>query len=464
MKVLLINTNRETYPEVVFPLGLCYVAENLKKHGIEVKTYDLTFKDNDNYISELYNTIYDYSPDVIGFSIRNLDNTVWPSTIFYVEQLRELVSSIKKKFNNIPLVGGGSGFSIAPLSILSYLGLDYGIWGEGEESFLKLTKNLSSKNHNEIKRIPGIVTKQFLVPPKQISNLDFIQFPSREYLKVEEYISRNIPGNIQTKRGCGFHCSYCNYPVLEGGKYRFRSLKNVIKEIHYLKELGIKFIQFTDSVFTYPPNYAEELCNLIIKEKIKINWTCYGNPSGISKELLKTMKKAGCRGIELGIDCTTDEMLLYNGKGFRTEDIVNVTKWCKEIGIKVSLSIILGLPGETKESLNHTINLMVELSPTMVYMNIGARIYPSTPLQKIAITKGLITKDDPLFYPVFYIEPNLKGEILQIVEYLIPASSPNWIIPALNKVGDINYIKRLKERGVWEPSWLYLDISKKSFL
>ena len=132
MKVLLVSVNREKMPSPVFPLGLAYIARALREAGHSVEAIDLCF--SEDVQQELEGVLQRFQPQVIGLSLRNLDNLTYPNPISYLKEVEEIVQ-ICRRLSPAKRVIGGSGFSLAPQELLAHLDIDFGIVGEGEESF-----------------------------------------------------------------------------------------------------------------------------------------------------------------------------------------------------------------------------------------------------------------------------------------------------------------------------------------
>ena len=143
MKILLISVNREKMPYPVFPLGLAYLVSALRDEVHTTEVLDLCFSKEPSV--ELKGTLQRFQPDLIGLSLRNLDNLTYPTSISYLKEVEEVIQ-VCRQYSSAKLVIGGSGYSLAPKELLQYLDVDFGIVGEGEESFLQLVRSLE-KDH-----------------------------------------------------------------------------------------------------------------------------------------------------------------------------------------------------------------------------------------------------------------------------------------------------------------------------
>jgi radical SAM superfamily enzyme YgiQ (UPF0313 family) len=234
MQILLISANRERMPYPVAPLGLAYIAEALLAEGHDVRAIDLCFSKDIEH--DLTQSVADFPPDVIGISLRNLDNLTYPPSISYLPELEETIAIIRR-CTAAPIVIGGSGFSLAPLPLMQRLEVDFGVVGEGEGSMVELVQRL--EQGASLEGIPGVLIKgkdEFL-PPRPS---DSFSVPARRVLDNERYLREGGMANIQTKRGCPFNCIYCTYPLLEGKRVRVRDVGEVVGELKDLQtEQGV---------------------------------------------------------------------------------------------------------------------------------------------------------------------------------------------------------------------------------
>jgi radical SAM superfamily enzyme YgiQ (UPF0313 family) len=448
MRILLISANRERMPAPVAPLGLAYIATALKAAGHDVRVIDLCF--SADLQGDVLQSVENFSPDVIGISLRNLDNLTYPASLSYLPELEETVTIVRRR-TTAPVVIGGSGFSVAPLPLMQRLNLDFGVVGEGEESMVQLVERLA--HGAPLQGIPGLLIKgeDGFTPP-----LSLVSFhaPDRGVLDNARYLQEGGMANLQTKRGCPFSCIYCTYPLLEGKRVRLRDVEEVVRELRDLQDNHrADYIYFVDDIFNYPPDYTVTLCREMVAQGVAARWTAFVNPRFLTAEITQWMAKAGCQGVEMGIDSGSSKILKSYGKGFGVEDIVRACQHCRELGLNFALYLLLGGPGEDERTLQETFDLMDRLAPTAVIIMQGIRIYPHTPLQEIAIQEDLLARADDLLEPRFYISPLIGPE--RLIELITGAAMGHrgWIVPGLG----INISRRLMEGirkfGVRGPLW-----------
>jgi radical SAM superfamily enzyme YgiQ (UPF0313 family) len=453
MKVLLVSPNVETLPDPVFPIGLAYITASLKKNQIPCQVLDLCFVSD--YDAALASAVNAFTPDIIGLSIRNIDNVSYPKTVSYLEFYRQIVKTLRKYCQAL-IVIGGSGFALRPEAILNYLNADYGIIGEGEFAFVKFINALERKIDPRVISISRIVNYS----PKILENLDALPMPDRTEFDNAAYLKWGGMGNIQTKRGCPFKCIYCTYPVIEGRTIRQRSPNHVCDEIENILEFGIQQLFIVDNIFNYPLDHAKAVCREIIHRKLPIQWSCFANPGFVTPELIELMLEAGCTGLEFGSDAANETMLINMGKNFTVNDLANASDVCRQFGISFCHSVLLGGPGETMETVNQTLGAILDMSPTAAICMIGIRVFPKTKLSLIAEEEGMIDLKKGFLKPIFYISPAIKEEILPFVNEF-SKKHPSWIFPGLNININVELQKKLRRFGIKGPLWEHMKIGKK---
>ncbi len=435
-------------PYPVAPLGLACIAGALKGEGHTVRVVDLCFSSDPE--GDLIHVLEDFPPDFIGISLRNLDNLTYPPSISYLPELEEVVV-ILRRWTSAPIVLGGSGFSLAPLPLIQRLDVDFGIVGEGEESMVRLVQ--SWERGDSPHGIPGVLVKgrdEFL-PPLHLESLDT---PDRGVLDNLRYLEEGGMANVQTKRGCPFQCIYCTYPLLEGRRVRLRDVRVVVRELRELQtDYGVDYIYFVDDIFNYPPDYTEALCREMITQGVGMRWTAFVNPRFLTPEISKLMVKAGCEGVELGVDSGAPQILKNYGKGFGVEDIVRASRHCREAGLNFALYLLLGGPGEDEGSLQETFDLMDRLASTAVIAMLGIRIYPHTALHEIAAREGVIQRGDDLLEPKFYISPIIGSE--RLIELVTEGAMQRrgWIVPGLEINISPQLMEGIRKFGIRGPLW-----------
>jgi radical SAM superfamily enzyme YgiQ (UPF0313 family) len=457
VKILLLSVNREKMPYPVFPLGLAYLAEVLKEGGYRTEVLDLCFSEEPSI--DLRDTLQRFQPDLVGLSLRNLDNLTYPTSVSYLKEVDGVIQ-VCRQTSSAKLIIGGSGFSLAPKELIKHFDVDFGIIGEGEKIFLQLVKSIDKGE--SISPSPPLLVKGNSLPVAFRGARVFpIKAPDRSLFETCRYLEKGGMGNIQTKRGCPFSCIYCTYPLLEGKEIRLRKAEEVVEELQKLtQEEGVDYVYFVDDIFNYPPSYAEALCREMTRSKVDIKWSAFVNPGFLTKDLLKWMKEAGCVGIEFGTDSGSPRMLKNYRKSFGIEDIIQSSQSCSTLEINHCHYILFGGPGEDEATIEESFRLMDRLDPTAVIAMLGIRIYPGTEMERIALSQGAIREDSNLIYPHFYISPALSGRLEGIIKEKA-LERKRWIVPGLEINISQNLMEGIRRFGIRGPLWELVGKMKK---
>ncbi|MBN2591440.1 MAG: cobalamin-dependent protein [Sedimentisphaerales bacterium] len=402
MKILMISANIATSPYPVFPLGMGMVTASLKSNGHEVTQFD--FLQNEMSLDKLIKAVQSVSPDLIGISIRNIDNVNLIDEECYIDTVKSIVQTVHN-ISTVPVILGGSGFSILPLPTLKQTGADYGIVGEGEKAILKFVSALERGE----KPVEPVIYAE-----KDLENDDIPStYYDSEILKF--YQEKGYIVSIQTKRGCNKRCVYCSYPVLEGSKIRVCNPGKIVDDLLNLHEnFNAGHIFFVDSVFNDSEGLYRNLIDEMIRRKVRIPWMAFFTPDkGLDDEIIEKMKLTGLEAAEIGADATTDTTLKGLGKDFLFKDIINSNELFLKHGVATAFYYMFGGPGETKKTVFEGIENICSLRQTANFIFMGIRVLPGTPLARLAIREGIISRDDDLFESVYYISPGLDTEWLE---------------------------------------------------
>lgn len=444
-KFLLVNPNQ--MKPAVAPLALDYLSHALQQHQFQVDLLDLCFS------SDTVSPIEDYfahnSVIAVGISLRNTDDTYFASQDFFIPELKEVIDCIKAQ-TKAPLILGGSGFSIMPEAILDYCDLDLGIWGEGEYSLPLLITKIAS--NQDCRDVPALVYRTrggfHRNPPKYI-DLSSLPAPERNTVDNPRYFVEGGMGNIECGRGCSKKCIYCADPLGKGTKLRLRSPNSLVDEMEMLLRMGIDHLHFCDSEFNLPPNHAEEVCFKMVERGLgtRLRWYAYCSPVPFPEEMANLFQRAGCAGLNFGVDSGSDQVLPLLGRDFTVEDIRHTAEICHRYSIIFMCDLLLGGPGETRETMRQTIETMKRLSPNRVGVSIGVRIFPQTRLAAMVKSQGAFSENPNLqgkiegnqhfFAPIFYLSSALRENPLQYLADLVAGDERFFFGSA--DAGDKNY-------------------------
>ncbi len=378
MRVVLINPPSERKCEkydspISQHIGLGYLASAIESAGHTVRLLDAKLErlDFDNVISEIDN----FRPDVIGF-------TAMTHEINVVSKLVNKLQAAK----DIRIVVGGVHISALPEETLKMIpDVDFGIIGEGEESFIKLLSFIengkndwASINGLAFRGTNGNITWSY---SNRIEDLDSLPCPNcKHFPNAKVY-------NIIATRGCPYSCVFCMQAM--GRKVRKRSIGNIIYEIeNAIKCLSPEQFIFYDETFSVDKKFVHRLCDEIISRGIhkKIKWVAMTRADSIDEPTIKKMKDAGLTYIEFGVESGNNEVLKRIRKGISKEDALYAVGLAKKYNIKVGCDFILGHPYETLETALDTIKFASELNPDII--NLGIMVpYPGTTIREKALKK-----------------------------------------------------------------------------
>lgn len=390
MKILIVNSNRYKMIIPAMPFGMCYVAAAIEEAGYEVRVMDLCFSKNP--ARDITETVDQFKPDIVGISIRNIDTAVADprKNYFLLKQVKdEVVIPFKKVFSG-PIVVGGTAVGISGPEILEYMDLEFAIRGDGEKAMVEFIKRIE-------KRLPlaglgGLIWRKGdkLIednPPMLVDELDTIPHAKQyHYIDVKPYRSFESPIQIQTKRGCPHKCIYCTYNEVEGRRFRLRDPQLVADEIEEIvTKTGINHIEFTDNTFNMPLDHSKAVLKAIAAKKLKLHLCTMGlNPAAIDEELADLMKETNFQEVDVGADSGCDEILRNLGKSYTKEAIFRAAKILHERDIPVRWFMLIGAPGETRQTLRETFDTMNRAAAEwdLIGLGIGVRIYRGTPIAK----------------------------------------------------------------------------------
>lgn len=424
MRVLLVSANTEMVNMPVLPLGMACVGAAVRDAGHDLEMINLMAREDAE--SALEDAIGAFDPEVVGVSVRNIDDQVSENPKFMLGPVKRIVD-ICKSLSGAPVVLGGAGYSIFPEKALAYLGGDIGIRGEGERTFNLLLERLEKKA--DFSDIPDICLKDKPSGRKTCfpKNLDQYRIPDPKDLDPPPGLrDSEIWMPFQTRRGCPFRCSYCSTPLIEGRTLRKHSPEKAAEALSRFADAGFDRFFIVDNTFNLPPSHAKKLCDSISKAGLKVSLRCILYPRNVDGELVEKMAKAGCNEVALGFESGSDEMLQRMNKNFSTADIRRISGMLGANGIGRMGFLLLGGPGETKKTVTESLDFADSLGLDTVKLTAGIRIYPGTRLREAAVAKGMIAKDDDLLFPKFYIEENIGDWIRETIAGRI-AERPGWM-------------------------------------
>ncbi|MGC1121675.1 MAG: radical SAM protein [Candidatus Methanofastidiosia archaeon] len=359
------------------PLGVCYLAAVLEQSGFEVGIVDLSITDMN--VSEAATMISSMGPAMVGFSCTT------PGFSHAVK----VAEKIKEKVPRTRIIFGGPFATFAYDEILStYPWVDIVVRREGEHTLVDLAEYFIREVPHSLANISGIVYREnnslVVAPDRQfIENLDSLPFPARHLLgDLSKYAMD--PGIISS-RGCPFGCAFCSSTIMWGRRTRFRSIKNVVNEVEMLvRDFSVKRFWFIDDTFTLDKERVLVLCSELEKINLKPSWGCITRVDRVDEQILRALAQAGCTSVQYGIESANEKTLNLLGKRIFREEVEKKVDMAKKAGLKVYGSFVIGLPWETKEMVEETIEFAESLSLADAQINI-AMPFLGTPLREVLV-------------------------------------------------------------------------------
>lgn len=440
MKVLLLSSNIAETPYAVYPLGMSMVAAALRRDEHTVTLFD--FLQQGQSLDALRAAVRRAQPDLVGISIRNIDNVNSLHEQRYVETVKTLVRTLREE-TRAPIVLGGSGFSILPEAFLRETAADYGVVGEGEAVFRQFVAEAAQGRFPKERIIGGAQTLTGNAIPSADYDPDLMRF----------YLERGHMAAIQTKRGCEHHCIYCTYPMLEGHAIRRRDPAEVVNDMETLvNRHQARYIFFTDSVFNDAHGHYRALVEEMERRRLQIPWAAFFKPSPeLDASIVARMRATGLQAAELGSDAPSDATLRGIGKDFRFSDVVACNSMFLDHGVATAHYFMFGCPGETPESVREGIANLLGLRKTAIFVFLGIRILPGTGLEAIARRDGLIQPGQSLLESVYYISPRVDRAWLEATLTEAFAQSPHIVFPPDALESKLHFLFKLGYTGsLWD--------------
>jgi len=399
IKVLLV------FPKAGFdfldpPLGLNYLKAALDNSKLNVETKIIDLNKNGNF----QEILSEYNPNILGVSVTK------PLTI----QARN-IAGIARAFNKtMIIVAGGPQPTIDPEEFLDHF--DIVVRGEGEQTLVNLVASIETFSWENVDGISyrknGLIQHN---PSRELAaNLDLINFPNidnlNQYPDFQFEQSQMAP--MITSRGCPYSCIFCTKEIF-GKKIRFRTPANIISEMKHISlASGIRTFQFRDDTFTFRRERVMEFCNRLINEGLQFTWLCNTRADLVDKPLIGSMYDAGCRRISFGAESGDQNLLKILKKNVSVDQIINATNWAHEAGMKVKYFLMIGIPGQTEDSVQKTKKLIQAGKPDEMYCSIFLP-FPGTYAwehKDVMGIKFLFNPNDVSEWEKIYYQSNLSFE------------------------------------------------------
>ncbi len=446
MKVLLIATNRLTVPYPVYPIGIDYVIGAITpRHTVDV--IDLCADGSDP--RDIGARIRAFGPDIVGLSLRNVDTSDSINAQAFVDDYKSIIAMVRQAAD-VPIVLGGSAFSIFPEQFMQALDADYGIVGDGER--LSVLLDALEKN-GDIAALQGVLVRGLNKRPESllwtgpIRRVFDTHRPSTAY-----YLKNGGILNLQTKRGCPFQCVYCTYPLIDGANMRCFDPASLGRTARELQDAGAKFIYITDSSFNADVEHSIAVADAFAKNHVSIPWGGFFTPKHVDDDYYRRLADCGLTHVEFGTDALSDTTLESYHKPFKLRQVLESHRMANEAKLFVSHYLIVGGPGENEDTLRETLDNAEKLDRTVIFFFFRMRIYPGTELYDIARREDNPAYNDVFSRQVFYRTDPLWNDALVRTVQERSKGRMNWITGSggenMEKV-----VARMYSKGYTGPLW-----------
>jgi radical SAM superfamily enzyme YgiQ (UPF0313 family) len=431
----------------VMPIGACIIAHAAERSGHTVFFLDLMFARNP--LADIESALSDRQPDLVGLSVRNIDNNDMQNSVFFLNDLLSIVNLIRSK-TGVPIILGGAALGVMPEQILRLAPVTCAVVGDGEMVFPLLLERISRDRN--ISDVPGVAFIENGIFHRNSSTIAEFSTtcPVPDYhrwLNIPAYKSQMATVPVQTKTGCRFQCVYCTYPKIEGSSCRLKEPGSIADAVMRLAEDGLRDIEFVDSVFNAPLEHAMEVCAALTRVKHKARLQCLElNPHDFDDALVTAMEQAGFVGMGITLESASDPVLQGLRKGFTSSEVHHAAAVVRRHRIPCAWIFLFGGPGETRETVRETLQFAKkQIRPQDVaFFNTGIRIYPGTELESIARTEGVLLRPpEEMLAPVFYVSPQLDAEWLDQelkrsmksqMNFINMASMGHSLLPTINRI------------------------------
>jgi anaerobic magnesium-protoporphyrin IX monomethyl ester cyclase len=415
VRVLLINPS---YPFEEFPrllVTLPYVAAALRSEGHEVEILDLLLARTTP--DKIERRMERFRPEAVGITSVTLNHHI-------AESIAEVV---RKCDERVPIVMGGPHVSFEIEGSFQRLpALDYIAIGEGEHTMRELVRALEGRmDLRDVRGLAGIdrsTGRAWKNAPRPLEDdLDTLPNPARDLVPLARYLAFDSHASVVTSRGCPYECIFCSAPAWTGRKVRYRNPSLCVDEIEDLSRAGFTEITIEDDLFTLYRKHFLAVCGELIDRNTGIRWNAFSRVDTITPEIVGTMAKAGCQAICFGVESGNQEVLDLIKKNSSLAKVKEAMRMAQDAGICALASFIVGLPGETEETLRKTVEFAEELKHEFGSLY-GFHIlspFPGTEVREKAAEYGLeILNSDWTKYDANHVvsrTPGASPEVIQAV-------------------------------------------------
>jgi tRNA A37 methylthiotransferase MiaB len=371
------------------------MAASVERGGHESMILDLCFSGAPQ--RELDEAIGEFRPDVAAVTVRNVDTVLYRDNEFFLDDIKDLVGRVKKRYG-LRVIVGGSGVSVDPEGVLDYLQADYAVAGPGEDKINELLERIQSSEG-----IPKVHRRKYSYE---------ISCPrTRDGIDYGRYYERGGIAGFETHKGCSSSCVYCTEA---NTNVSLKNIPDVIEEITGFSSSGFRRFHLCDAEFNEDIDYCTDFLGALRDARLGIDWAVYMKPANYNKRLFRLMKETGVSLITLTVDSWKKCTLYYSD----IEKIIFIAKSC---GLKIVVDFLGGFPYEDENTLVWYLDLFRRLQPDSVGVNTYIRLYSKLPITKIIMNDQQLKKsllgysgDETLITPVFYnhVDPARLRELI----------------------------------------------------
>jgi len=455
MRFLLVNP---FYPVAEIPsppLGISYLAAALERAGVEVRVLDLVVSACDR--AKLERILDEFQPDIVGATSVTM---TFDSAISVIRNVKQIDPTI------FTAMGGAHVSFCAEQTLKKHPELDLVGLGEGEETIVDMVR--AFENGRDFSKVPGLTYRdgdeiRTTGARGYWIDVDTLPVPSRHLVPLGRYRALDLPISMTTSRGCPFQCIFCTGRQLVGAKIRYRQAKSVVDEMEHVASLGFKRLNLADDLFTARKDHANAVCDEILNRGLKVTWTSFSNVNTVDVPLLKKMKAAGCILVSFGLESANADILKTVKKGTKIPKIIEAVQMCVEAGVQPHGSFIVGLPGETPETLRE----LHEFSRKLADMGCETGVHMLAPFPGTAVYEQrekygikLLTEDWSQFHANHAITENdaVSNEIQEAIALEMEERAAKRFWDMAERIGngtasdeDKEVYYRVERHGVYYP-------------
>lgn len=423
------------------PTDLMYLAAVSEECGYEAKIVD--YSQGGNFEKDLK----EFQPD---FLLVNVATPTFKSDIAVLSQAKEICPNVKT-------LAKGAAFMTVAFEVMYFAkDLDVIIYGEPEETLKEL---LEGKPYPEIAGIyyHDDLRVKFTGARPFIEDLDELPFPARHLVNNNLYRrpdTGEVQAVIKVSRGCPYHCFFCLATPVSGAKVRKRSPQNIVNEIkECIEQYNIRNFIFWADIFNNDKEWVMELCKLIIENNLDITWSANTRADTADEEMAEMMYKAGCRLVSIGVESGSQEMLDHIGKHITLDDVRLTVRIFKRFGIKIYNYFVIGLPWETKDTVEDTIDFAIELDSDFISFYTATPL-PGTKFYDYAKEHNLIDSNTSFksayYYPSVKTHNLTKEQVFKLHKRAIKKFylRPSYILKTLLKIKTKTEFKNYFKAGL----------------